>query len=362
MKRVFPFILLLLLLISCAVCGKKGPLLPPLPRIIQKIEVLELSQKGRQLILEWENPAAYVDGSPVSEIREVEIWLLEIKAAQKKKPSLKEFENKARLLALIQKEKFSKYLSRDEGSAGRLTYPYELKKEDFDKELIFGVRAREKKKRRSVFSLCSARPVVLSLPPEEVRTIVREDRIEIRWKAADNNIDGSSPARFQGFNVYRSEGGSLPKRLNSHLVKELEYSDRSFLVGKVHRYFVRASTKESSPFFESGNSEVVEAQWQDVFPPAAPSGLVSIVAGDYISLSWDENLEEDLAGYRVWRKKEKERDYVLLTPESIVENAYNDTSVEKSMRYDYAITALDTSGNESQKSKSISEIIKDGGV
>lgn len=362
MKRFFLFISPLILLLSFVVCGKKGPLLPPLPRIIQKIEVLELSQKGRQIILEWENPAAYVDGSPVSGIKEVEIWLLEIKAAQQKKPSLKEFENNSRLVALIQKERFSKYLSRGGDSAGRLSYPYELKKEDFDKELIFGLRVREKKKRRSVFSLCSARPVVLSLPPEEVRTIVREDRIEIRWEAAKSNIDGSSPARFQGFNIYRAVGESLPRRLNSHLIKELKYSDRDFLAGKVYRYFVRASTKESSPFFESGNSEVAEAQWQDVFPPTAPSGLVSIVAGDYISLSWDENQEEDLAGYRVWRKKEGEKDYVLLTPESIVENAFNDASVEKSIRYDYAITALDTSGNESKKSESISEIIKDGGV
>jgi fibronectin type 3 domain-containing protein len=48
-----------------------------------------------------------------------------------------------------------------------------------------------------------------------------------------------------------------------------------------------------------------------------------------------------------------------LTPEPIRENTYNDSIVEKNKRYYYAITALDESGNESPKSKSVSEVIKD---
>lgn len=360
MKRFFPFIFLLLLLFTFTLCGKKGPLLPPLSKIIKKVEVLGLSQKGKQLILEWENPATFVDGTPVSKIEEVEIWILEKEVTQEKKPSLEEFENSAKLVALIQRKELSNYLSRGDGSKDRFTYPYELKKEDFSKELIFGLRVREKRKRKSAFSVSSARPMVLSLPPEDVLATVYEDHIEIKWKAAEGNIDGSSPARFKGFNIYRTEKSGLPRRLNSDLIKSPKYSDRDFLAGKVYRYFVRASVTESSPFFESGDSVVTEAQWQDVFPPAPPSGLMSIVAEDYISLTWERNQEEDLAGYRVWRKKEGEKDYIPLTPEFIAENAFNDTTIEKNTRYDYSVTALDTSGNESQKSENISEIIKDG--
>ncbi len=99
---------------------------------------------------------------------------------------------------------------------------------------------------------------------------------------------------------------------------------------------------------------------KDIFAPAVPSGLVSIATEDFISISWDANLEKDLAGYRVWRKMEGEDEYILLTTLPIQENAFNDTNVAKKKRYYYAVTAQDKSGNESPKSESVSQAIKDG--
>ncbi len=365
MKRFFPLFLPLLFLLFFASCGKKGSLLPPLPRLIQKIPVIELSQKGEGLILEWENPGAYTDGTPLSGVSEVEIWLLEREAdaGDPKKPgqsrlSQEEFETKARLVASIEKERFPEHRASRADFQERLFYAYRLKKEDIGLELTFGLRVREKR-RKSEFSLVAVKPLALSLPPGEVRAAVHEDRIVLRWKEAARNIDGTSPARYLGFNVYRSEDEALPQRLNSRLIKERKYEDRSFVGGKVYRYFVRASANESAPFFESVDSELAEVRWKDIFPPAAPSGLISIVSGDFISLTWGENRELDLAGYRVWRRKEGETEFVPLTPHPIRVNTFNDTAVEKNTRYHYAITALDTSGNESPKSKSVSETIKD---
>ena len=88
--------------------------------------------------------------------------------------------------------------------------------------------------------------------------------------------------------------------------------------------------------------------------------MISIAAEGYVSLTWDDNKEADLAGYRVWRRMEGESEFVLLTPQPIRGNAFGDNRVEKNKRYDYAITALDKAGNESPKSESVSEIIKDG--
>ncbi len=77
MKRFSPFLVPLFFLLFFAFCGKKGPILPPLKRALQKIEVLDITQRGDKIILEWENPTAYTDGSSLSEISEVEIWLVE---------------------------------------------------------------------------------------------------------------------------------------------------------------------------------------------------------------------------------------------------------------------------------------------
>ena len=50
---------------------------------------------------------------------------------------------------------------------------------------------------------------------------------------------------------------------------------------------------------------------------------------------------------------------MLLTPKPIQENTFTDTEVEKNRRYYYSITAQDVYGNESSKSKSVSETTKD---
>lgn len=389
MKKFFPILILASLLVSLVSCGKKGPILPPVPRIIQKVEALEISQRGEKLLLEWENPTAYIDGSPVSEITAVEIWVMEIekesaekegtgaeepgkktgkskkdeKEIPEKKKNLtsEEFDKKARLLALVEQNEFSRHLVNPDSGPWRYRYSYLLTERDFRLErLVFSLRVKGKGRRKSEFSrLLSVKPAVISLPPLEVKASLFQDRIEISWKAADKNFDQTSPARFKGYNIYRSEEKEQPSRLNEKLVKEEKFSDSGFLLGKVYRYFVRASATELPPFMESEDSDVVEIQAEDVFAPAAPSGLISIATENTISLTWDDNTEADLAGYRVWRRMEGESEFKLLTPQPIQGNAFSDTTVEKNKEYDYAVTALDKAGNESSRSRSISEIIKD---
>jgi len=264
-------------------------------------------------------------------------------------------------MASVKQEEFSKYQVKTEEEPVKFRYPYTLSQKNFkQKNLIFSLRVKAKRKRKSEFSrLLTVKPEMLSLPPRAVKAAVFQDHIEVRWTPAEKNIDQSSPARFRGFNVYRAEGDEPLRRLNSQLVRENKYDDNDFMIGRVYRYSIRASETESSPFMESDDSDAIEVKTEDTFPPAPPSGLVSIVAGNLVSLTWDENHEEDLAGYSVWRKTEEKDEFVLLTPQPIRENAFNDTTVEKNRRYYYAITAVDKSGNESPKSKDVSEIIKD---
>ncbi len=369
MKRFSLFLIPLFFLFTFVSCGKKGPILPPVKKIPQKVEVFGISQRGEKLILEWESPAAYTDGSSLSNISEIEIWLMEQerKNAKKgpggdKKVTLEEFERTARLVVSIKKERFSDYQTRRGDAPGRFRYYYELTGKDFTlKNLIFGLRVKDRKKRESAFSdLLVVGPEIISLPPAGIKASVFKDRIEITWSPPEKNIDQSSPPHYKGYNIYRQDEAGLAHRLNSQLVKERKYSDKDFLLGEVYHYFLRAVVSDSPPLSESDDSEVIEVLAKDIFAPAVPSGLVSIATEDFISISWDANLEKDLAGYRVWRKTEGEDKYILLTTLPIQENAFNDTNVAKKKRYYYAVTAQDKSGNESPKSESVSQAIKDG--
>ena len=184
------------------------------------------------------------------------------------------------------------------------------------------------------------------------------EKLEIRWKESKKNIDNSSTSRTKGYNIYRKEKGSYFRRLNTELIKENLYQDYDFVFDRTYSYFVRASSTASLPFGESNNSREVEVFAKDNFPPASPSGLVSIAGDDFITLSWDENKENDLLGYMIWRKSEGKENFTVLTREPILENFYIDSTVEKNKRYYYAINAHDQKGNVSEQSKIVSIKVK----
>jgi chitodextrinase len=88
----------------------------------------------------------------------------------------------------------------------------------------------------------------------------------------------------------------------------------------------------------------------DVYPPAAPVNLFANVAGDSITLQWDSNIEGDIQGYNLYRSNTSGEAYIKLNTEILSETGYNDITVSRYTPYYYVVTAIDTSGNESDPS------------
>jgi hypothetical protein len=88
----------------------------------------------------------------------------------------------------------------------------------------------------------------------------------------------------------------------------------------------------------------------DSIPPAAPTGLSATAAIGQILLEWTPNSESDLSGYNIYRGTTTP---VVLSPGTkintglVLTAAYNDNGVVPGTMYYYAVTAVDTSGNES---------------
>lgn len=361
MSKNVSILLCLFILTSFVSCGKKGDILPPLERVPQTVEDVHASQRGHRILLTWQNPSSYVDGSALSDIESIEIWVLKIQKESGSKTSevgKDEFTQKAKLAFSVDRENIPKYTVQNPESNEKMQYFFELSGDAFLTYVYaFGLRVKDRKRYSDFSDLVSLEPLLISLPPREAVASLHQDRIEITWNAPLENMDQSSPPNFKGYNVYRSLPGEEPGRINSDLVKSEKYVDKNFSFGQTYRYFVRASATDEVPFFESLDSNVVEVAAKDSFAPQPPSGLISVGAMDTIAISWNENSEEDLAGYRVWRR-EGEEEFRLLTPQVIKQNSYRDTSVEADKKYYYAVTAVDNEGNESQKSAIISDIIR----
>ena len=380
-------IISILLVVGLAACGHKGALLPPLVNIPSPPSDLKLLQRGGKLILEWKNPAAYIDGRPLEAVSAVDIWLveetLETGKPVPKQPTADEFAAKANLQGQILRPQFAAAgkdapgpkqktsgaedqakknapggaaKKEKQAEAAILSYEYALKMDKPAlKRYVFGLKAEISKSKVSDFSsLAAIVPRALAAAPAGLQAAPGNESVELRWEAPTINIDGSRPAALKGYNVYRSEGGAPGVRLNSSLAKEPLFADKTFVFSTDYVYTVRAASDEAEPFWESADSVPAVVRPLDIFPPQAPAGLTVLAGPDFISLSWDAGPEKDLAGYRVWRRVVGQTDYQELTATAVKETTYQDKSVDKGTRYEYVVTAEDTAGNKSPNSAPVS--------
>jgi hypothetical protein len=241
--------------------------------------------------------------------------------------------------------------------------------------LIYVIRTRASKKRASADSNpISVRvfPVPERISPLETR--VTESAIDLNWTAPTRTSGGDPLTALSGYRIYRGEldpssAEAAAKDISQAKWKaplallasseETTYHDTAFDFGKTYLYVVRSVVQVEGSPLDSSDSEPAVVTPRDIFPPAAPQGLVAaVLAGAtpgslLVDLSWSINLETDLAGYRVYRSEQQGTRGVLVTTDLLLVPAYRDTSVQPGRRYWYAVTALDRAGNESGTSVAV---------
>lgn len=150
-------------------------------------------------------------------------------------------------------------------------------------------------------------------------------------------------------------GGKGPTPVNARPVPAPPYVDKRMEFGKPRCYAVRTVTLYGPQSIESDASPERCVTPVDTFPPAAPASLKAVGSEGAISLIWDANREDDLAGYLVLRATLPGGEFVPLTPEPIQEAAFSDTTVKSGVRYAYVVVAVDKAGNQSARSNQAEE-------
>jgi hypothetical protein len=110
----------------------------------------------------------------------------------------------------------------------------------------------------------------------------------------------------------------------------------------------------------SSPSVAVETAYRDVFPPPVPTGLVSAAdtTAKAIDLDWTPDVDPGLAGYIVYRRaagSNQPPERISPTGKPVTTSSWSDTSATPGQRYAYSVSAIDTSGNESQRSAEIQD-------
>jgi hypothetical protein len=234
------------------------------------------------------------------------------------------------------------------------------------------VRTRAAKKKDSADSNTAiAKLYAVADRISSVSAKVTQSTIELAWQVP--RIGADSGETVAAYHIYRGElettapippGGDLSqaKWKNPPLLlapaPSNSYSDTFFEFGKTYVYMVRSVTIAEGNPVESDDSLPAIVTPRDTFPPATPQTVVAAVLpgendSPIVDLSWSINVENDLAGYRVYRSETRGERGQLLQAELVSSPAFRDSSVESGHRYWYSVTAVDRAGNESQVSEAV---------
>jgi hypothetical protein len=345
-------------------CGAPGEPQPPSPPVPAPISDLAAHQQGNGVQLVFTLPARTVAGERLAEPPAMEFFRGSLKPNGS--PDNKSF----RLVYTIPGALADRYLVQ-----GKIQFTEPLPAEELGASpgatYVYRVRTRASQKKDSADSnAVSVKlfPVAQRIVSLEAR--VTQDAIELSWPSPEIAGNAAPSETLAGYHVYRGELDQTTAAVNADLSQAKwksppillapsqanSYRDTLFDFGGTFVYQVRSVVIAEGNPIESDDSVPVIVTPRDTFPPAAPHDVVvaEIPAADgvgTVDLSWSINLENDLAGYRVYRSEKAGELGQPLQAELLLSPAFRDVSVQAGHRYWYVVTAVDRAGNESGPSQ-----------
>ncbi len=368
-KRPALFFLIFHLLFSMFLfstgCGAPGEPVPPSPPVPAAIKDLAGHQTGDGVELSFTLPSSSISGEKLPASPAVEI----LRGALK--PDGSADAKSFHVVYTIPGALVGNYEADSRISFIDPIEPEETKAHP-GQAVAYAVRTRASQKRASADSnVVTVRVYPVPVPIASVEARVTESAVELSWPAPAATAAGDPIPTISGYRIYRSEihpsaspspAPALPPgKQESHpaLLAASEsnsYRDTSVVFDHTYVYTVRSVIQVEGNELESSDSQPVTVIPRDIFPPAAPQGLVAALLPGaapgkvLVDLSWSINLETDLAGYRVYRSEQEGDRGKLVTSELLPTPAVRDTTVEPGHRYWYTVTAVDRAGNESAPS------------
>jgi hypothetical protein len=347
-------------------CGAPGEPTPPSPPVPQAIPALSAKQLGDGVLLTFTMPGKGTLGERLQQAPGFEV----LRGSQRDDgtPDSRSF----RVVDTVPGVLVSRYVQR-----GQVQFIDPVSPSDpqlhSGRPFVYRVRTFISAKHPSSNSHDVAlRLYPVAEPIGSLEAVVTEQGVQLKWPAPARTSSGEALAGVKEFHIYRGElnpaaaaNATAAQSLWKTPLQQLgsaatnEYVDSGFDFGKTYAYVVRSVVDSPAGVLESSDSPQAVVTPKDVFPPAAPQGVVAAVqpgpaAGAVlVELSWSINVEPDLAGYRVYRSAEEGGKPTLLTPGLLPSPAYRDNSVQSGQHYWYTVTAVDQSGNESAPSQPV---------
>lgn len=351
MKRRVRWLLMAVSLLLFTACGKVGDPLPPIPKAPLIVNELAATQQGTSILLSF--PVA--KETRTDKLKRVDIYRLIEPATAPPGLTAEDYLTQAVLIASLPEAQLPTQTSV-------ITYvdPIDFKVANDQTRYRYAVRLVNLEDRPADLSnYASLTPLsTVAEPPLGLNAKVTQTQVEITWQPPAANLNGAAPANVSGYNLYRRVDKQLAK-VNATPLTETRYVEKQFQFGTPYEYLVRALSLPRagapvSEMIESNESLPFVVTPKDTFPPTAPAAITIASRGGLISLFWPANPEPDVTGYHIYRS-EDEKTWTKITPRAITTITFSDRQVQIGKRYFYQLAAVDTAGNESPRSETVSE-------
>jgi len=334
-----------------AACGKKGPLVlektsspPPISRVL-------LHQVGETIVISWRFPDTLTDKKTLLSpelLGKVDIFYSdqELPAAKLAQRSNLFIRTDPDQLKVNPEGYFQAIFPlREKKLAGQHHY--------FLLQYRF---AKRKSPPSEVFSMQSLIPAG---PVSGLKAEIGRTAIVLSWQAPKSDIKGNPQVRISGYTVYRRFSGTTEekrefKKITPQPILAASFTDSDVSAPGTYHYSVASLVK---PDVESSPSPELIVESLRGFPPETPVSLVIFQAPDHLFLSWNALQEKKFAFYRVYRRRSSSDQFQLLADE-IKENYYRDYKLRSGQTFEYAISAVNDHGNESQLSQVAKETFR----
>lgn len=145
-------------------------------------------------------------------------------------------------------------------------------------------------------------PKTVPSPPKKILFKVEHDSLTLRWESAGDGIL---------YNIYKSNEKGIYHLmpLNTEPIKETSFIDNFDIKSPVYytiRSLVGGDIRDEGPA-----SEELEINPSE-FVPSTPEGLQAVVTEENVYLIWKEAAETWVAGYKVYRKINKEEGFIFI--------------------------------------------------
>ena len=354
--------LLSLLVVVCEVaCGVPAEPQPPRPLVPVAVTDLAARQLGDGGLLTFTPPAKSTEGDKLDNPPSMEILRGFAPASAQSPPS-----GSLKVVYTVPGPVLDTYMSGDRVEFQDPIPPQEIARRS-GQRLFYIVRGRASKRAASEDSNAVSfvvRPA--PAPIQDLRATVTESGVQLRWEPPETVSGGAPIASLGSYRIFRSElsgvGSQSVERQPPVLAgvsPSPSYLDAQIEWGKSYEYTVRSVAQYGPEAVESADSRPVEVAARDTFPPAPPLDLVAVfvpaaaASPAAVELSWDISPEPDAAGYYVYRTGERQEKRQRITPTLLPTPAFRDISLTPGAAYQYSVTAVDRSGNESQPSKPV---------